>query len=67
MPLEVQAEEREPSRKLIRRFSQRVRRSGILRRAKEIRFHKRPLSESKKKAAALRRLAMKKKFEKMEK
>jgi ribosomal protein S21 len=56
MPLEVKQEGREPARKLIRRFSQRMRRSGILRRAREIKFFKRPLSKSQKKVAALRRI-----------
>ena len=63
MPLELTRKERESSRKLIRRFSRTIRQTGILRSARAIRFWKRPLSETKKKAAALRKLEMKKKYE----
>jgi len=63
MSLEVLREPRENSRRLVRRFSQRMRKSGILRKARASRFYQRPLSKTKKKAKALRRIAMKKKFE----
>lgn len=63
MSLEVQREEKENPRRLVRRFSQRVRRSGILRKARASRFYQRPLSKTKKKLQALRREEMKKKFE----
>lgn len=66
MSLEVTAKENENSRKLVRRFSQRMRKSGILRAAKKARFWQRPLSKTKKKKQALRRIEMKKKFEKGE-
>lgn len=64
MPLEIKREGNENPRRLARRFSQRVRESGIFRKARASRFYKRPLSKTKKKRAALRRLEMKKKFEK---
>ena len=63
MPLELTRKEKESSRKLIRRFSRTIRQTGILRRARAIRFWQRPLSRTKKKAAALRKLEMKKKYE----
>jgi len=63
MSLEVKREPKENSRRLVRRFSQRMRRSGILRKARASRFYQRPLSKTKKKLKALRRIEMKKKFE----
>jgi len=63
MGLEVQAKEKENSRKLVRRFSQRIRRSGILKKAKKSRFWEKPLSKTKKKSQALRREEIKKKLE----
>ena len=63
MSLEVKREPKENSRRLVRRFSQRMRRSGILRKARASRFYQRPLSKTKKKLKALRRVEMKKKFE----
>jgi len=65
MSLEVHRQEKESSRKLIRRFSRIIRQTGILRRVKEIRFYQRPLSKTKKKKAALRREKMKKKYEEL--
>ncbi len=41
---------------LIRRFSKRVQGSGVIRRAKSIRYHARTLSKMKKRASALRRI-----------
>jgi len=63
MPLELTPKGKESSRKLIRRFSRAIRQTGILKRAKAIRFWQRPLSRTKKKTAALRKLEMKKKYE----
>jgi len=63
MPLEIKKEEKETSRKLIRRFSQRMRRSGILKKARASQFRERPLSKTKKKRQALRRIKMKEKYE----
>ena len=67
MILEVKAQERESSRRLIQRFSRVIRKTGILKRAREIRFYQRPLSKTKKKKAALRRIAMKKKYQDLKK
>jgi len=67
MPLKISRKEKESSRKLIRRFSLIIRRTGILRRARNIRFYQKPLSKSKKKRAALRREVMKKKYEALKK
>lgn len=67
MPLEIQKKEKESSQRLVRRFFKRIRESGILRRARESRFRKRPLSKTKKKLAALRREEIKKKLQRMEK
>lgn len=47
----------ENSSTLIRRFSKRVQSSGIVRKAKSIRFHARAVSKNKRRASALRRIA----------
>ena len=67
MPLEVKKKERETSQSLIHRFSQRMRKSGILRRAREIRFREHSLSRQLRKKAALRREELKKEYKKLEK
>jgi len=63
MPLEVKRRERETSQSLIRRFSKRLKKSGILIRARKIRFKERKRSRQMKKRAALRREEMKKEYE----
>lgn len=63
MPLEVKRRERETSQNLIRRFSKRLKRSGILIRARKIRFRQRKKSKQMKKRAALRREEMRKEYE----
>ncbi|MFP4539902.1 MAG: hypothetical protein ACLFNN_03140 [Candidatus Paceibacterota bacterium] len=50
---------------LIRRFTKRVQGSGILPRVKSIRFRNRPVSETKKKQQALKRLQKMKERERM--
>ncbi len=55
MPLKVVRKEKESSRRLIRRFSQILRRTGIFRQVRLNRFYRRPLSKTKKKLVALRR------------
>lgn len=47
----------ENTQSLLRRFSKRVQTSGVVRRAKGIRFHARTLSNTKKRNSALRRIA----------
>lgn len=51
---------------LIRRFSKRVQGSGVVRRAKSIRFHARTVSKNKRRDSALRRLAKQEKRQEME-
>ena len=67
MVLNVQRKERETSQSLIRRFSRRVRKSGILVQARKNKFHKRAKSRQMKKRAALRREELKKEYERREK
>lgn len=66
MGLEVKREGRENSRRLARRFSQRVRKSGILKKARASRFRRRPLNKTKKKLQALRREGIKKELKEKE-
>ena len=67
MALEVKKQERETSQSLIRRFQKRIQESGILLRARKIRFKKKRKSEQMEKRAALRREEMKKEYEKFKK
>jgi putative ubiquitin-RnfH superfamily antitoxin RatB of RatAB toxin-antitoxin module len=52
---------------LIRRFSKRVQESGVIRRAKSLRYNQRTLSVYKRKMAALKRLANRERIEKLKK
>ena len=63
MPLETKRRDRETSQSLMRRFSRSLKRSGILIRARKIRFRQRKKSKQMKKRAALRREEMKKEYE----
>jgi len=67
MALEIRKKERETSQNLIRRFSRRIQESGILLRARKIRFKERKKSEQMKKRAALRREELKKEYERLRK
>jgi len=67
MTLEVQKKDRETAQSLIRRFTQRVKRSGVLIRARGNRFRKRVKSKQMKKKSALRREKLKKEYKKLEK
>jgi len=67
MALEIKKQERETSQNLIRRFSKRMKRSGILLQARKIRYKRRPKSRQMKKRAALRKEELKKEHEKLEK
>jgi len=67
MALEVKKKERETSQALIRRFQKSVQESGILVRARKIRFKERKKSENLKREAALRREEMKKEYERLRK
>jgi len=67
MSLEIKREGRETSQNLVRRFSRRMKQSGILLRARKARFKERGKSKQMKKRSALRREELKKQYEKMEK
>lgn len=67
MTIEVKRNPRESAQGLIRRFTQRVRRSGVLVQARKIRFKKEPRSKQAKKKAALRREQLRKRYEELEK
>jgi len=67
MPLEVRKKEKETPQSLIRRFTRRVQQSGLLFRARKIRFRERGKSRQMKKRAALRREEIKKEYEKLKK
>jgi len=67
MPLEIKKQPRESSQGLVRRFSKRIKQSGILFRARKNRFRKRPKSEQLKKRSALRRVQLKKEYQELEK
>ncbi len=67
MGVEVKKQERENSQGLIRRFTKRIQRSGILLRARKSRFYKRQKSKDMKRRAALRRGKLKAEYEKLEK
>jgi len=67
MSLKVIKKERETSQSLVRRFAQRIQKSGVLRWARKARFYSRSKSCEMKKRAALRREEMKKEYEKMRK
>ncbi len=67
MPLKVKKQGRETSQSLIRRFGQKMRRSGILLEARKRRFKRKEKSGQLKKRSALRREAKKKEYIKMKK
>jgi len=67
MSLEAKKQERENSQSLIRRFKKRVQKSGILRRARKIRFRQSSKSKEMKKRTALRREKLRAEYEKLEK
>jgi hypothetical protein len=67
MALEVKRQGRETSQGLVRRFGQRLQRSGVLIRARRTRFKTRNKSEQTKKREALRREELRKEYQKLEK
>jgi len=67
MPLEIKKQDRETSQGLVRRFSRRMKQSGILLSARKIRFFERKKSRQMKKRSALRKEELRKEYEKMEK
>lgn len=67
MALEVRKKERESSQSLIRRFSRRLKQSGILARTRKGLYKRRKKSSQLKNRAALRREEKKKDYERMRK
>ncbi len=68
MPLEAKrSSEQESSQSLIRRFSKKIKKSGILLEARKKAYKKRSLSPQLKKRAALRREKLKKEYQTMAK
>jgi len=67
MALEIKKEGRETSQSLVRRFSRRMKQSGILLRARRSRFWEKDKSPQMKKRSALRREQLKNEYEKLEK
>ena len=67
MPLEVRKKDRESSQSLMRRFSNGMKKSGILVRARKIRFKERVKSPNMQKKAALRREELTIEYKKKEK
>jgi len=67
MHLEVLKQERETSQSLVRRFGRRVQQSGLLVRARKLRFRKKKKSPGAQKRAALRREEVSKEYQKLRK
>ena len=67
MPLEIKKQTRETSQSLVRRFAKRVQQSGILVRARKVRFRERTKSKQMKKRSALRREELRQKYERLKK
>ncbi|PIV65271.1 MAG: hypothetical protein COS09_00430 [Candidatus Nealsonbacteria bacterium CG01_land_8_20_14_3_00_12] len=67
MALEIKKQERESIQSLVYRFNKSVQRSGILMRARKIRFRQREKSRDMRKKAALRREELKKEYERAKK
>ena len=67
MGLEVKKQPRETSQALIRRFTKRLQKSGLLARVRKIMFKRDEKSRDMQKKTALRREEMRKEFEKLNK
>ena len=67
MPLKTKKQAKESTQGLIRRFSRKMRKSGILIEARKKRFVKRDKSTQLKKRAALRKNELKEKYENLKK
>ncbi|MDO8633496.1 MAG: hypothetical protein Q7K38_03060 [Candidatus Wildermuthbacteria bacterium] len=61
---EIKKQERETNLSLVRRFTKRVKESGVLRSAKKAMFMARKQSPAKQKSAALRRIVKQEEYEK---
>ncbi len=67
MALHIKRKQKQSSRNLVRNFSRRVRRSGILARSKKTKYHQREKSDQIKKRKALRKLKKIRQYKKMKK
>ena len=67
MAVEIRKNERETSQALIRRFSTAIKKSGVLRRARSLRFRTRKKSGQMQKKMALRREELKREYKRKEK
>lgn len=67
MSIKIKKQPKENSQSLTRRFSRRIQQSGILRRAKKIKFRTKPKSRQLKKRTALRKEELKKEYEELRK
>jgi len=67
MPLKVEKQSKESSQNLVRRFTQKIKKSGILLEARRKLFHQREKSWKRKKESALRREQKKKEYENLKK
>ena len=67
MPIEIKKTDKESSQSVVRRFSRRVKQSGILIQARKNRYYLKKKNEREKKRAALRREQLKKEYQKLEK
>ncbi len=67
MTFEIKKQDRENAQSLVRRFSRRLKNSGILIRARSMRFRDRPESAFTKRKAALRRIEKRAEYEHLSK
>jgi len=67
MALEVKRKDKEDPQSLVRRFSRRLRRSGILSRARKAKYLQREKSNKLKKESALRKLEKKREYKRKKK
>ncbi len=67
MAFEIKKQERENNQALVRRFTKRIKESGILKTARTAMFRKRVKSENVRRQSALRRIEKKKEYEKLAK
>ncbi|MEK7650373.1 MAG: hypothetical protein AAB364_00670 [Patescibacteria group bacterium] len=65
--VEVQREGNESNSSVLRRFTKRVQSSGVVKRAKSLRYNARPQSHFKKKKSALTRLTRKISYDRLKK
>ncbi len=65
--IEVKKKDKETSESLIRRFSRRVQQSGVLMRARKVRFRNEEKSKSEKRDEALYKIKIRKEIDKLKK